>query len=135
MNLLDKLKGKNIARQWQWEKENNRTAGRLNQRDYIAEIEKIIENGKIKKNDFVNVVQPSHITTMIKKIHSLDEQNTYLQKYLKEMVNENEKLTGELNDVQETLKAAKHSLAELTSEIQNMYAKQEELDYNQIQHL
>jgi len=54
---------------------------------------------------------------MIKKIHSLDEQNTYLQKYLKEMVNENEKLTGELNDVQETLKAAKSSLAELTTEI------------------
>jgi len=119
MNLLDKLKGKNIARQWQWEKENNRTSASraLNQRDYIAEVEKIVENGKIKKNDFVNVVQPSHITTMIKKIHSLDEQNTYLQKYLKEMVNENEKLTGELNDVQETLKAAKSSLAELTTEI------------------
>ena len=132
MNLLDKLKGKNIARQWQWEKENYRTtaARALNQRDYISEIEKIIENGKIKKNDFVNVVQPSHITTMIKKIHSLDEQNTYLQKYLKEMVNENEKLTGELNDVQETLKAAKLSLAELTTEIQNMYAKQEEMDLN-----
>jgi MOSC domain-containing protein YiiM len=132
MNLLDKLKGKNIARQWQWEKENNRaTAARtINQRDYISEIEKIIENGKIKKNDFVNVVQPSHITTMIKKIHSLDEQNTYLQKYLKEMVNENEKITGELNDVQETLKAAKSSLAELTTEIQNMYAKQEEMDLN-----
>lgn len=79
MNLLDKLKGKNIARQWQWEKENNKAPGKaLNQRDYIAEIEKVIENGKIKKNDFVNIVQPSHITTMIKKIHSLDEQNTYL---------------------------------------------------------
>ena len=51
------------------------------------------------------------------------------------MVNENEKLTGELNDVQETLKAAKSSLAELTTEIQNMYAKQEEMDLNQIQHL
>ena len=74
MNIIDKLKGKHIAKQWQWEKENSIKKNKeLTQRDYIKEVEKIISDDKIKKNDFVNVIQPSHITTMIKKIHSLDE--------------------------------------------------------------
>lgn len=50
--------------------------------------------------------------------------------YLKEMVNENERLSLELNDAKETLKAAKLSLGELTNEIQSLYAKQEEAEIN-----
>ena len=58
----------------------------------MAEINSFIKDGKIAKQDINKNIGPSHIITIMKKIKSVEEQNNYLQKYLKEMVNENEKL-------------------------------------------
>ena len=105
MKFIDKLKKKGTDSLHQSKKPS---------KDLVQELATFIDDkGKV---DFKKV-SSKHVTEAIKKVRSLDEQNKYLSKYLKEMVKENENLQSDLHDSKMTLAQAKQSLADLTTEM------------------
>ena len=65
----------------------------------------------------MKLLKSKHVVELIAKNKSLETKNSFLQKYLTEMVNENEKLQSELHDVKETLNQTKQSLIDVTNEL------------------
>lgn len=55
------------------DKENRKAILHNGQRDYVAEINSFIKDGKIAKQDINKFIGPSHIITIIKKIKSVEE--------------------------------------------------------------
>ena len=74
--------------------------------DEIYKASKFTSNGNIEKVD-LKLLKSKHVVEVISKNKSLETKNSFLQKYLTEMVNENEKLQGELHDTKETLTQTK----------------------------
>lgn len=83
----------------------------------------IDETGKLE----MKKIPSKYVIDLVKKFRSLEEQNKYLSKYLQEMVKENDNLQSHLHDLKETLKQAKNSLAELTSEMQLIQVERDEI--------
>ena len=117
MGLFDKLRKEQPSQESPREVDNPLAT--------IMKSGKIAQNGTLQKVD-MKQLSSGHIVSLVKAYRSLEEQNRHLQKYLKEMVSENEDLQGQLKDTRMTLSQAKKSLGEVTNDLANLKASKKD---------